>query len=599
MKEKKKNVFWFIIDSVRTFRTGVDDRDRIDIMDQFAKDSIEFTNCYTSAPSSLLAAGAMFSGLPSTFVARHFNDWKFKDNNLSTIKTLVQEHGYTSIPLIDGRSGREKYQNLIPPFPSSYLPKGKHLHDYAWTNKEVTEIFEHIISNKKFEDPFAFVFWYDCRRDSNTSKHVAKAINLIKEHGYYNDSIIIMNSDHGYPDPRTKLNEGFFKELGHDMVLTEDNIKTPLILKYPGSPQNVELNNVVGHIDIIPTIYDLLKIKLDKNKDNNYFRGKSLLSIINEKEGDDKRVIRTDTRLQMDNGRITSFRSSQYKYIYFHDDNHELLFDLLKDPMELTNLLPDKPNNHSKVLKSFIALKLKYEEELFNFHKSELIQNADNSFKNLKLRYKGNQITILVITVAPDNLIEMLSNYLKKTFETDNIILIKTKKEKEFKKVKENIYHTKELSEDNIRETGLSNLDIIIYLTHNSRRVFLKDNIVKSIKKIKAKEKLLLNYNFELFEYFSYKSFFTYFKLFFNWEIKGYFYKQEPIYFFKDLYFYIKHTFTILSREKQRQNNDLMSAREIYAYRSHQLKSEKAEQNQLSNNQLDYEVKRIEEWGDE
>ena len=67
------NIFWFIIDCVRTFRSGVDDRDRLDIMDEFARDSVEFTNCFTSAPSSLLAAGAMFTGYPSAFIARHFN----------------------------------------------------------------------------------------------------------------------------------------------------------------------------------------------------------------------------------------------------------------------------------------------------------------------------------------------------------------------------------------------------------------------------------------------------------------------------------------------------------------------------------------------
>ena len=282
MEKNKKNIFWFIIDSVRTFRTGEDDRDRIDIMDTFAKDSVEFTNCYTSAPSSLLAAGAMFSGLPAVFVARHFNDWKFDDENISTIKTLVEEHGYTSIPLIDGRNAREKYQNLLPPFPSFYLPKGKHLRDYVWNNEEVTEVFEHIIKTKPFDDPFAFTFWYDCRRDPKTSQHVEKAINLIKEYGYYDDAIIIMHSDHGYPDPRTNLNEGFFKDMGHDMVLTDDNIKTPLFFKYPNSPKNVKINNVVGHIDILPTIFGILNIPMNKEKDKNVFKGKSLQLLLRE-----------------------------------------------------------------------------------------------------------------------------------------------------------------------------------------------------------------------------------------------------------------------------------------------------------------------------
>lgn len=87
----KYNIFWFIIDSVRTFRTGRDDRDRLDIMDKFANDAIEFTNAYTSAPSSLLAAGALFTGYPAAFISRHFNDWKFKENKISTIRTLVED----------------------------------------------------------------------------------------------------------------------------------------------------------------------------------------------------------------------------------------------------------------------------------------------------------------------------------------------------------------------------------------------------------------------------------------------------------------------------------------------------------------------------
>ena len=51
-----------------------------------------------------------------------------------------------------------------------------------------------------------------------------------------------MNSDHGYPDPRTKLNEEYFKDIGHDMIFTDDNIKVPLIIKTPNGPKGVSLN---------------------------------------------------------------------------------------------------------------------------------------------------------------------------------------------------------------------------------------------------------------------------------------------------------------------------------------------------------------------
>jgi len=240
------NIFWFIIDSVRTYRTHVDDRDRLDIMDKFGQDSVEFLNCFTSAPSSLLAAGAMFSGLPSVFIARHFSDWKFKGDEISTISTIVNEHGYQSFPLLNAREERERYQYLLPPFKSDFLPKNYKLSSYAWTNSEITEIFRHILENNAFSKPVSFVFWYDCRRDPNTSNDVEDALDLIKEHGYYDNSIIIMNSDHGYPDPSTNLNEGFFKDMGHDMVLTEDTIKTPLLLKYPQCPTNKKITSFLS-----------------------------------------------------------------------------------------------------------------------------------------------------------------------------------------------------------------------------------------------------------------------------------------------------------------------------------------------------------------
>ena len=88
------NIYWIIIDSVRTFKSGLDDRDRIDILDEVGKEGIEFTNCVTSAPSSLLSAGSMFTGLPATFVARHFNEMKLSAREISSIATLVQNHNY-------------------------------------------------------------------------------------------------------------------------------------------------------------------------------------------------------------------------------------------------------------------------------------------------------------------------------------------------------------------------------------------------------------------------------------------------------------------------------------------------------------------------
>jgi hypothetical protein len=592
-KTKRPNIYWFIIDSVRTFKTGMDDRDYIDVLDNVRKDSVYFNNCYTSAPSSLLAAGALYTGYPSSFVARHFNDWKFKDNNISTIKTLVEERGYTSIPILDSREVREKYQFLLPPFPGKFLPKGRRLYDYVWTNEEITDIFKHIYNSKKVSAPYIYTFWYDCRRDPTVSQQVQRAIDLIKENGDYDNSIIILNSDHGYPDPNASLDESFFKELGHDMVLTDDNIKTPLVIKYPNCPKEKEISNVVGHVDILPTIFDIIDFPLNKSKDFGKYRGKSLLPIINGTEKDN-RIRRSDTRLQMDKGKITALRYRNFKYIYFHDNKEELLFDILYDPQELE----DVSIKHPSILAKFNEELKDYNIELSSFYKEGLNAAFNKAYHDINLsKVKINKA--LVVSPAPEDLINYLTTFLKLKNKLVTIDLLNTGSFDSKNGSINRYLEIDDFSIENLNKLELEDYDLIIYLTHNSRRVFLKNDIVKFIKKIKSNKKVLMNYNFEIFEYFSIKSFFSYIILFFDWDVKGYFYKQEPSYFFRDVYLYLKHGLKVLFREKKMKNNDLLTAREIMDYRKGHLRNEKKGVGAMTKEEMKYEVKRIEEWGKE
>ena len=599
----KKNIFWFIIDSVRSYRSGLDDRDRLEIMDEFARDSIEFKNCFTSAPSSLLAAGSLFTGLPAVFVSPHFNDWKFVDPGITTIGTLVKEHGYQSIPLIDAREGREKYQEMLPPFPAKFLPKNYHLSDYAWSNMQLTEVFENIIKNHA-KPPFAFVFWYDCRRDPNTSNHVKKALNLIKEQGYYNDSIIVMNSDHGYPDPKTSLDENFFKNRGHDMILTDDNIRTPLIIKYPESPKGKVISNVVGHADILPTILDILKLPMNKKYDKMELRGKSLLNIIDNGERDE-RVVRTDTRLRMDNNRIVSYRSAKYKFIKFQDENQIVLHDLINDPNELTNISNFEQDKIADVINNFKKIDNFYEKKLMENQVEKLEKNFIKVASKLK-GLAGQSIRIVIITPAPIDLINILLVLMKNIFNIKHITLVNTGSVNidNIDNVGiDEIITTKNINDAHLDQINQQPTDLLIYLTHNSRRVYLKSEIVKYIGKIKSNKKILMNYNFEIFDYFSFLSLFSYIKLFFDFERKWFFYKQEPRYFLVDAWFYftysIKYYFKKKRKQKQAIDGDIMTAREVLAYRNYHLKAKLHGLSEMKSDEMQYETERIKDWGKE
>jgi hypothetical protein len=561
------NIYWFIIDSVRTYKTEVDDRDRLDIMDEFAKDSIEYSNCVTGAPSSLLAAGAMFTGLPSVFVARHFNDWKFKDSNLSTIKTLVDEHGYTSYPLIDSRDAREFYQHLLPLFPSKKLPPKFKLRDYAWTNREITEIFKYMYEKDDKTTPSAYVFWYDCRRDPTVSSHVNDAIQLIKDKGDYDNSIIIMQSDHGYPDPRTNLNESYFSGLGHDMILTDDNIKTPLFLKYPGCEAGVIEHNIVGHIDILPTIYDILNIPMTKSKDNNRFRGRSLInkSIDDEIVG---RILRTDTRLTMDLGRITSLRSNRYKYLYFHDENVEMLFDIENDPKELDNKVNEID---SKIVSCFRDKMDEYDNGITSFHHDVLLNNATKQFHKYNIIKTPQPESICIVTKAPKRLIELLLKSIDSNLSVGyELTIIFYGGILELISSELFIHNIQYLNEAEIENLNLRSFDLTIYLTENSKRVYLKPEVYKGVKSIKSNSMLLFNYNFEGFNYFKSRWFPSGARLFFSWDRKGYLYKQEPITLIQDIFSFIMISFRTLLGSGTK--TDYVAAKEIFEYRNYNLK---------------------------
>ena len=163
------------------------------------------------------------------------------------------------------------------------------------------------------------------------------------------------------------------------------------------------------------------------------------------------------------------------------------------------------------------------------------------------------------------------------------------------------VISTKKLSLEQISELNGSETDVLIYLTHNSRRVYLKNEIMKSVGSIKSSKKILMNYNFETFDYFSIFSLLSYIKLFFDFERKWYFYKQEPKYFFVDLWFYISYSFKYYFKKKRSldETGDIMTAREVLAYRNYHLNSVKHGVHEMDKETMEYETGRIKDWGNE
>ena len=58
-----------------------------------------------------------------------------------------------------------------------------------------------------------------------------------------------MNSDHGYPDVNRGISYYDKLKLGHDLIMTDDNILAPLLIKFPGK-QPLKVTNPISTMDI-------------------------------------------------------------------------------------------------------------------------------------------------------------------------------------------------------------------------------------------------------------------------------------------------------------------------------------------------------------
>ena len=76
-KINKINIVWIFVDSVRRYHSTGDDRSRLNILDEFGNESVEFINTITSAPSTYMAISAMLTGMDSYYINRNFDDFVF------------------------------------------------------------------------------------------------------------------------------------------------------------------------------------------------------------------------------------------------------------------------------------------------------------------------------------------------------------------------------------------------------------------------------------------------------------------------------------------------------------------------------------------
>ena len=149
---------------------------------------------------------------------------------------------------------------------------------------------------------------------------VAKALRLLKESDVYDDTIVIITSDHG---------EAFWEHgyQGHNLQLYEESARVPMIVRFPRKAFHGKIHFPVQHADLYATIVDLLGLSHRGLQTD----GMSFASSLEHGQAAARPILLQSTKRNRN-----ALVSGNYKYIR-NEDGKDELYDLSKDPDEKTN----------------------------------------------------------------------------------------------------------------------------------------------------------------------------------------------------------------------------------------------------------------------
>ncbi len=208
-----------------------------------------------------------------------------------------------------------------PPWCSMYNPKELDLLP-GWTEEAFLYDIEKrrkafFDSEKLTEDSYRKILAYYYGSISQIDYQVGNMIEILKEKGLYDKTLIIYTSDHGdYM--------GYHHMVGKQKYMYDPVIRVPLIIKYPDQEDCGKISEeLFSIIDIAPTI-----LSQTGCTPGIHMKGLDIGT------GKGREVVFAEN----DQGREYMVRSSTRKLLLCKERNKSLFFDMEKDPLEMNNL---------------------------------------------------------------------------------------------------------------------------------------------------------------------------------------------------------------------------------------------------------------------
>ncbi len=156
---------------------------------------------------------------------------------------------------------------------------------------------------------------------------VGSLLAALSRSGELENTLIIYTSDNGFF-------HGEHRVRSEKILPYEPGLRVPLAMRGPGVPPNRRLPQMVGNIDLAPTILDAARATPGRVVD-----GRSLLELTRDP------TLETGRELVIENGRgvnsvpmFRALRNNRFLYVQHGTTGETELYDLREDPYELRNL---------------------------------------------------------------------------------------------------------------------------------------------------------------------------------------------------------------------------------------------------------------------
>ena len=365
VSDERPNVFIFVIDSMRPDYLGAYNPEHVNYtpnIDALAHDSVVFKNVYTHYAGTSLSEPGIWSG--AELLHTHFPQ-PFDDVN--SLRTLVRTDGYQLVASYD----TVLRQLFTPNDDLIKLDADKPLWNQYEACSTVEQLESTLDARPNKSQP---VFFYAqpmnvhqfARNDvpSPTSQHwqwpegmnarityevhwvdscLGGFFGYLKKRGLYDDSIIVIASDHGDAT-------GEFGRQSHSTSIWPEIMRVPLIIHLPAKMREhvvYDDSRISTLTDIAPTLYYLLGHRPIRQ---NPLYGRPLLTETREEL---ERYPSRDLLLASDVRAVYGILTADGRYLYTTYDSpaQSYLFDLAADPNAQHNILTP-------------ALKQRYDKEI-------------------------------------------------------------------------------------------------------------------------------------------------------------------------------------------------------------------------------------------